>query len=113
ALRPQGIMTRSRFMLLLGVDPVRWSTRYDIEPFSHPCDTCGTLLTTSIPFAFESLRGLVAPTCRCGNDRTPYCLVRKASSGDLFTDKATLDPTASTSKRSSDQVYRPWLRVCS
>lgn len=58
-----------------------FTRRHDLQPFTAPCSDCGTPLTTSIPFARGLLRGLRAPTCSCGNTRTPYCLV--AASGSL------------------------------
>lgn len=72
------------FLLVLGMDPKKWAARFGIEPFTTPCDACGEALTTSIPFFFETLRGLVAPDCSCGNKNTPYCLVRAYGDGDLF-----------------------------
>jgi len=75
---------RSRFLLVLGATPAPWAERWGIEPFSHPCNECGLLLTTSVPFAVGTLRGLVAPRCVCGNERTPWCVVRAWVAGDLF-----------------------------
>ena len=66
---------REKFLLVLGSDPKRWAERFGIEPFSHPCIDCGEMLSTSLPFACDSLRGLIAPRCSCGNDRPPYCVV--------------------------------------
>jgi hypothetical protein len=77
-------LNRERFLIVLGADAERWAKRYDIEPFSHPCSECGRMLTTSIPFAEGTLRGLVAPRCACGNDLTPYGAVRDPKFGDLF-----------------------------
>lgn len=83
-------MDRSRFLLVMGADPTRWAARYGIEPFSHPCNQCGTELSTTIPFAFQSLRGLMAPQCAtCGNAHTPYCAVSSCADGDLFTGRST------------------------
>jgi hypothetical protein len=76
------MMDRSRFLVATGVDPIRWASRFDIEPASAPCGDCGRTLTTSLPFAVGKLRGLVAPTCTCGNVLTPYCVV--AAEGDLL-----------------------------
>lgn len=67
-------MNRAKFMVVHGADPGRWAARYGIEPFTHPC-RCGLPCTTSIPFFRGRLRGLLSPTCPCGNDRTPYCAV--------------------------------------
>lgn len=78
-------MDSDSFLLVLGVDPKRWAARYDIEPFSAPCDACGAMLTTTVPFVSSSLRGLRAPQCACGNDTTPYAVVRDYRAGDLFT----------------------------
>ena len=77
-------MNRERFLVAMGVDAKRWAARYGIEPFSLPCPVCGSGMTTEIPFAFETFRGLIAPQCCCGNEDTPYCLVRDPKHGDLF-----------------------------
>lgn len=78
-------MNSDRFLAVLGMDPKKWAARYDIEPFSAPCGVCGATLTTSVPFFQSSLRGLRSPKCSCGNVHTPYCVVREARAGDLFT----------------------------
>jgi hypothetical protein len=75
------MLDRSTFLLVHGVTAEEWARRYDIEPFTHPCSDCGAELTTSIPFAKGELRGLVAPKCTCGNEGTPYCVVRDPKSG--------------------------------
>lgn len=72
------------FMLIHGMSTKKWADRYGIEPFSHPCQECGEMRTTSIPFAFETLRGLIAPRCVCGHEGTPYCFVKDPKYGDLF-----------------------------
>lgn len=77
-------MNRELFLRILGVDAKRWAARYGIEPFAYPCRSCGTMLTTSVPFAYRTLRGLLAPPCQCGNTRTPYCVVRAPGHGDLL-----------------------------
>jgi hypothetical protein len=71
-------MDRDRFLLVLGMDATRWAKRYGIQPRSAACFYCGEKLVTSVPFAFESFRGLVAPTCPCGNVYTPYCVVNES-----------------------------------
>ena len=78
---------RECFLIVHGVTAEQWAKRYDIEPFSHECHECGETLTTSVPFVVGELRGLVAPTCDCGNANAPYCLVRDPKFGDLL--KAT------------------------
>ena len=78
-------MNRSRFLRVLGMDPKRWCDRFGIAPFSQPCDSCGRTMTTSIPFACGTLRGLLAPACVCGNQYPPYCVVRAPGHGDLLT----------------------------
>lgn len=78
-------MNLERFLVVLGADPVRWAARYGISPISAPCSECGAILDTDIPFAYETFRGLKAPTCSCGNKYTPYCLVKDPKYGDLFT----------------------------
>ena len=70
-------------LTLHGVDPVRWSKRWGIEPFSHPCSGCGTARTTTVPVAQAKFRGLAAPACPCGEPAgIPCCVV--ATDGDLF-----------------------------
>lgn len=65
-----------------GFNPLRWAKRWGLKPFTYPCFKCGDAATTTIPFACNDLRGLIAPTCRCGHDRPPYCVVR--TEGDLL-----------------------------
>lgn len=81
-------MDSTRFLTVHGVCPKAWAKRYDLLPFTHPCDACGEPLTTTLPFAQGQLRGLRAPTCSCGNKQTPWCLVRDRRFGDLFTGSA-------------------------
>jgi len=66
-----------RPMLSCGsVSSEAWAERWGLRPFSASCYVCGTLLTTSIPFAAGHLRGLVAPACpKCGDTLTPFCVV--------------------------------------
>ncbi len=78
-------MRRSRFLRVYGINPEKWAAQHDLEQFNYPCSACGAMLTTSIPFAYETFRGLVAPKCACGNESTPYAIVRDARYGDLFT----------------------------
>src|SRR4051794_14752016 len=78
------IASREKFLTIHGITAERWAARYDIEPFEHPCHECGATLRTSIPFAVGQLRGLMAPPCVCGDQNTPYCLVRDARFGDLL-----------------------------
>jgi hypothetical protein len=72
-------------LIVHGVTVETWTKRYGVLPFSHPCSECGRMLTTTIPFAQGTLRGLAAPRCVCGNEATPYGLVRDSAYGDLFT----------------------------
>jgi hypothetical protein len=67
-----------------GVSTERWIARYDLEPFTHPCNSCGEPLTTTIPFIWGQFRGLMAPRCACGDPNPPYCFVRDPKLGDLF-----------------------------
>lgn len=60
--------------LVAGVDPDRWARRHGLEPWSCPCERCGTVLTTTVPFAWGCWRGLVAPLCACGHTRPPFCV---------------------------------------
>lgn len=69
-------------LIVHGVTAEAWAKRYSIEAFSYPCSECGAMATTSIPFAEGPFRGLQSPPCECGNEQTPYGLVR--AHGDLF-----------------------------
>jgi len=70
------VLTRTRWLRLLhGADPEAWRRRFGMEPFSAPCGECGRVLTASVPFAVGEARGLEAPRCECGNERTPYSMV--------------------------------------
>lgn len=60
--------------MVAGVDPDRWARRHGLEPWSCPCERCGTVLTTTVPFAWGCWRGLVAPLCACGHPRPPFCV---------------------------------------
>jgi hypothetical protein len=83
--RPVLALDRRRFLVAYGVDPARWARRHDIEPAEAPCQVCGAPLRTTLPFAAGEFRGLLAPPCgACGNEITPYCLVRDARFGDLL-----------------------------
>lgn len=64
-----------------GITTAEWTRRYGVEPFSHPCSECGRVLTTTLPFAQGTLRGLEAPTCECGNERTPYAMLLEGPHG--------------------------------
>lgn len=106
-------MNRSRFLVVLGANAARWAARYGIEPFSQPCSKCGALLTTSVPFACDSLRGLLAPRCECGNEQTPYCVVREPGSGDLFTGAEARIPKARVATRTASRARLLRLQPCS
>ncbi len=97
-------MNRERFLIVHGTDGTRWAERYSIEPLSAPCIYCGASLKTTLPFACGSLRGLVAERCDCGNENTPYCLVRGAGAGDLFTGTEVRGPTVQAARQSAGQV---------
>ena len=96
--RRAGSVTRVEARLTVhGVTAEQWTARYGVEPYSHSCSRCGRVLTTTEPFAKGTLRGLRAPTCACGNERTPYVVVRDPRHGDLFTgadDAGTVGPVA-------------------
>lgn len=71
-------------LMIHGITAEAWATRYDIEPVTVPCPTCGAPKVTSLPFAQGQLRGLAAPDCACGDKGRTYCLVRDPKHGDLF-----------------------------
>lgn len=72
---------RSRFLLVYGINWIRWAKRYDLEPFTVQCANCKELVTTDVPFAMGPLRGLMAPYCRCGHQYPPYCVVNPTDRG--------------------------------
>lgn len=72
-------------LIVHGATVAEWTRRFGIQPFSHPCYVCGRLLTTTVPFAQGTLRGLAAPRCECGDEATPFCVVRDPRYGDFFT----------------------------
>jgi len=92
--------------LVYGATTEEWTARYGVEPFSHPCDECGAMLRTSIPFIQGTLRGLRAPACACGNELTPFTLVRDPRYGDFFTGEEARSPRAATSRRNVGRVRR-------
>lgn len=72
-------------LYVLGYNWGAWARRYGIEPIEYACSECGRLLMTTRPFAQGQLRGLQAPPCvDCGNERTPYVMVRDPKYGDLL-----------------------------
>ena len=79
------LMNDAPRLFVHGVTTEAWIARYGIEPFSYPCYVCGRSLTTTRPFAQGTLRGLQAPTCECGDELTPFVIVRDPRYGDLFT----------------------------
>ncbi len=73
-----------RRLYVYGVTADAWAKRHGIEAITHSCSACGAPLTTSMPFVAGQLRGLDSPTCECGNERTPYVVVRDAKHGGLL-----------------------------
>lgn len=67
-------------LYVYGADPKRWAARFGIEPVIAPCQGCGKLIETTLPFVIGPFRGLAAD-CSCGS-HVPYCLVKAV--GDLF-----------------------------
>lgn len=90
-------------LFVYGISAEAWARRYGIQPFSTPCQ-CGEILTTTLPFARGTLRGLQAPECKNGCHDSyskwkklgcpinhkgiinypPYAMVRDPKFGDLF-----------------------------
>lgn len=79
------MVDRRWFLIIHGANPHSWADRFSLLPFSAPCDGCSRELTTTLPFVQGTLRGLIAPTCACGNEAPPFCVVRDERFGDLFT----------------------------
>lgn len=99
-------MNAQQRLLIFGVSAARWTARYGVLPFSHPCLDCGRILTTTIPFVQGSLRGLQAPTCECGNEQTPFGLVRDPAYGDLFTGREVGSSKARACSQTTAKVVR-------
>ncbi len=76
---------RDRFLRVMGIAPHTWASRYGLEIFSAPCPKCGRLLSTTVPFACGTLRGLMAPPCKCGCGDVPYEIAEADPRTDLFT----------------------------
>lgn len=77
-------VTTGRLYIVHGVSAEAWSRRWGVEIFTHPCSECDYPCRTTIPFVQGQLRGLQAPPCPCGNDKTPFGVVRDPKYGDLF-----------------------------
>lgn len=77
-------MDRAHFLRVLGADPERWAARWGLLPFRSPCLGCGRIMETTVPFAWRDYRGLIAPSCVCGEPNPPYCVVRDPKVGDLL-----------------------------
>jgi hypothetical protein len=92
----------ARFLLVFGVDAAAWATRYDIVPFTVACPDCGATQSTTITFVYRRLRGLVASSCGCGSESTPYCVVPAPDAGDLLTGIAALGPSRRASRQTVD-----------
>lgn len=73
-----------RVIVPVGTTAEEWTEKYGVEPFTAECYKCGQPQTTTIPFAFEQLRGLMAPKCECGHPYSPYCVVGDPRFGDIF-----------------------------
>lgn len=106
-------MNREKFLIVHGIDSTRWARRFDIQPFTRACGECGALLTTSVPFVHGTLRGLLAPTCACGNTKTPYCVVRDYRYGDLLTSSTAEGPKVRAARRSDGRVLHLQRPPCS
>ncbi len=79
------IVDRKRFLIVHGVSTEAWAKRWGLRiPVSYPCHDCGKERVATIPFAVETFRGLVAPTCECGNEFGPYCVIQDPKHGDLW-----------------------------
>ena len=68
-----------------GVTAEEWSARYGIEVFKLPVLRVRTNVHDLDPLrARNPARAPVSP-CPCGNEKTPFGLVRDPKHGDLFT----------------------------
>lgn len=77
-------MNRKKFLKVYGISTEKWAERWDLEIYIRPCSKCNEDCSMTIPFAYGQMRGLMADVCKCGNERTPFCLVRDPKHGDLF-----------------------------
>lgn len=80
-------MNKQTFLLLFNEDPIFWAERFQIEAFEVNCKDCKEILKTTIPFFTKEFRGLISPKCICGNNDTPYCLVKAPGFTEFFMDK--------------------------
>lgn len=80
-------MNKQFFLLLHNEDPALWAERFQIEAFEVRCKECKEILKTTIPFFTKEFRGLISPKCTCGNNDTPYCLVKAPGFAEFFMDK--------------------------
>jgi hypothetical protein len=99
-------MNGEQRLTIYGVTAEDWTARYGVEPCTHPCSECGTMLTTTIPFVQGALRGLAAQTCPCGNARTPFTLVRDPRYGDLFTGGEVRSSSHKAARQIAGRVLR-------
>jgi hypothetical protein len=99
-------MSGDAHLTVHGISVERWTARYGIKPFSHPCSECGRVLTTTIPFVQGVLRGLRAPECECGNEATPFGFVRDPAYGDLITGGEAPGSKFGSAPRNADRVRR-------
>lgn len=75
------LLNIGKALFFRGIDWRKFARRYDLEPFSAPCNGCGAMVETTLPFAHGDFRGL-AGDCPCGHRGAPYCLVK--AHGDLL-----------------------------
>jgi hypothetical protein len=55
-------------MLYPNVPFEEWAKRYDLHVVTETCRKCKLVFTTTIPYAYKSKRGLMAPLHECGRD---------------------------------------------
>lgn len=63
-------------LVIHGVSAEAWAKRWGIEiPEPPECYDCNRPRSLTLPFVRGVFRGLKAPTCECGNERGPWCIV--------------------------------------
>ena len=53
-------------MIYPQVTAEKWCETYGLTPETRPCKKCGKMITTLVPVAFGTWRGLQAPDHGCG-----------------------------------------------
>ncbi len=52
-----------------------WCQRYNLHPAIATCTKCGKKFETTVPFAIEGYRGLIAEPHDCGENYSPFIII--------------------------------------